>query len=350
MLCRPMDSSRTRRVCIRTALAVLLSSASGVSAAGSHVSPPVDIVYRSEGTDCPSRDEFVAAVQDALTDSEVQLPRDERQFTIVLEDGRGTLEVRSEGGGSTRHEVRGSNCSEVGSALALSLALAIAPSPRGEVTAANDSSPGTAPPVPQPPDPSPAKPAIGLAAIGVIGPTPVALGGTLFFDFPHRRRRLIAPHARFGAAYLETLEPQTFTSPAVQSPIPPSAGTVRVRWQWYLARAEVCGLHFATPTDSYGLRLCAAMDAGYIVSDPSVLRNTRGSRNIWAAAGLAVRSFWELSGIRFELGTGLSFPLTRYEYFFDDYAGGARTFSATDAYQIQPVGWTFSFGAAYALP
>ncbi len=352
MLRGSMDSSRTRRAQQRAISAVLVLGASTVFAANAPQQLPVDIIYRTDGTNCPSRDEFVAAVREALAASGAQLSRDERQFTVSLEDGRGTLEVGHQAGVATSHEVHGSSCSEVGSALALSLALAIAPGAAAESAVADDSSTNSALPPAAPTSSAPRAPqwAMGLGVIGMNGPTPFALGGAVFLDFPHGNGRFVAPQLRLWAAYLGTVAPYEFSLAAAEPAVPVAATSVRVHWQWYLVRVELCGLHLTAVNYDYGLRLCADIDAGMIVSHPVLLQNTESNRRPWLASGLGPRAFWEAFGVEFEVAAGVSFPLTRYRYFLDDYRGGVSNFSATDVYQVQPVGWTFSMGAVYELP
>jgi len=344
MLPGRMDASRVRRSHLATIHVFVSLCATGVAAATAQEDTPVDIVYRAQGVSCPRHEEFLSGVQEALPASRAQQTRDRRQFTVILEDGRGVLEVRSKGGRSTRHEVRGSSCAEVGSALALSLALAIAPSGPPEVSPKDDSSRDTTtePSVPTSAKSSNPKYAVGLAALGMLGPTPLALGGTLFYDLPHGKGQLIAPHVRVGAALLETVSPY---ESSVQSAAF-SNYTVRLHWQWYVLRAELCGVHLVAASDNHGLRLCASMDAGYIVSQPSELSNARSSGNPWVAPGFGMRAFAEALGGLLELGPGLSFPLTRYRYFLDP----SGNVAARDVYRVQSVGWTFSLGASYRFP
>lgn len=326
-----MGTSLTCHVWPRPILVAVLLGSTLVVAAGHLLGQPTEITYRAQGKDCPTEHEFVEEVQRTVASSTTQPSPNPRQFTVILEDHRGTFSVRNDDGESTNHVVQGASCAEVGSALALSLALALAPS---TPTPPPQALPGSAPQSTPPESAEPEHPqwALGLGAVGMIGPTPPALGGTGFLDFPRSGGRIVAPQLRLGATYAQT--------------IAPSSGAVGIRWQWYLVRADLCGLHFATAT--YGMRLCAALDAGMIVSRPTGLANARAALWVaWLAPGLGVRFFGVISGVRLELGTGLTFPVPRYGYSYLDYQENGTSASDKQVYRIHPVGGTFFLGAAF---
>lgn len=326
-----MAGSPIRRVFISSIpVAMLLASASVAADDDLHV----EINYTALGSNCPSRQEFVANVGRGLMLSASKTARGTRKFAVILEDARGTLEVWGENGPRS-HEVRGASCAEVGRAIALATALSLNPKSTAE-------EPGPSS-FPVPPSSSaaelPRAPSsranttawsAGMGLVSLVGPTQQpALGGGVFLDLPYDHGRIIAPRVRLASVCTTNVVPS-----------PDAAG---ILWQWYLARVELCGLHFGAA--SYGVRLCLALDAGAIVSRATGLRRPSPDVRLWLAPELGPRVFWEASGFLLEFGVGASAPLRSYEYYYID--DTTKPYVTTTVYRIVPVGATFFLGVAF---
>jgi len=319
---------------------------------------PIRIEYHADPS-CPSEQQFRQDVTVRAAKSAPQYGLDPRLFVVTMTGSNdrsyGRLQIYGTSGSVFAREVAGENCSEVASALALVTALAIDPQAftiPGASSSAVELLPSTAPPpdkVPpvassmQPVGPKsalpaqysvpapmkisteprrvmPGSPVTWVWATGIQGismshivPKP-ALGAGLSTDVAPSGSWIIWPDFRLAATYVTTVNWWDG-----------SAG-FGARWWWLLARAEACPARFSMAEASLVLRACGGFEGGVVTVRARSLTNATDVTKVngvttqeWAALGPALRLTWQANArLNVEIGSGLSFPLTRWNFTYRD--------------------------------
>ena len=156
-----------------------------------------------------------------------------------------------------------------------------------------------------------------------------AFGGGYFVDLEPKGSWSIWPDFRLTTTYVTT----------VYDTWDRSAG-VAARWWWLLARADACPFRFSTAEARLILRTCGGIDGGIItVSGQSAVTPRTVTRG-WSAVGPVLRLTWQTAlGLNFEIGSGLSFPLTQWQF---KYNGNDNEFA-----RVLNWGWTLGGSISY---
>jgi hypothetical protein len=314
---------------------------------------PVRIEYQTEGS-CPSKASFVAEVKARLAQRSTPHGPDARLFTVTIRPSgagsEGQLQIRQHSGAVDSQSIKGASCAEVGSALALVTALAIA----GDPVLPSASFPELVPsspahknlvlpaptptlrrsvrrpsqPIPELLDPSPPgidwKWSAGASGVVLLSITPVpAYGGAAFVNAAPSGSWIIRPEFRLAAVYVVT----------------PTWAETGARWRWWVARAEACPVRIGREASELYLNLCGAFEAGPTGTDRPVAET-----HAWLALGPEARLAWQHPrGLLLELGAGVRVPLVRWTYSFSaPPLRSGRVVHATPAY-----GPTFTLGVGY---
>ena len=298
---------------------------------------------------------------------------DTRLFVVTMTGAggqtHGRLQIYGNSGAAFARDVTGATCSEVASALALVTALAIDPQSFTAASASSSTaavSPSTAalpagplpsassiePAVPYPTHPAqssmpgprtvsteqhftPGKPVTWVWSAGMqetamfhVVPRP-AFGGGYFGNLEPKGSWTIWPDFRLAATYVTTVH-DTWNR---------SAG-VAARWWWLLARADACPFRLSTADTRLILRTCGGIDGGIITASGQSALTPKTVTRGWSAVGPALRLTWQtILGLNFELGGGLSFPLTRWKF---EYNGNDTEFT-----RVLNWGWTLGGSISY---
>jgi hypothetical protein len=295
---------------------------------------------------------------------------------------RGALSITALDGSVSKREVTGGSCDEVISALSLITALAIDPrastapesSPAVATLSSSVAAPDMAPAMPPSNDPPPTGPSIGLVAptgqgsplvrdpralddspespstqapsapahevrwaVGVEGQSLAGLvpawgiGGGGFVDVTGSAHGHLIPSLR--ASFFAVTTQVTF------------AGAVGADLEWLVARMEACPIRFVWISD-LGLSLCAALDVGNLRSTGIGLQNNATQIRPWVAPAVLGRVAWSpAEPLFFEAGAGLTVPVTRYSFYFDQSGQSEPALQ-----RILPVAATLQIDAGYRLP
>lgn len=319
------------------ALAYGLAFCSPSLAAGEDETAAIDLRYEAP-TGCPGRDEVLRAIQ-------ARAPRtlpsaDDRSFRVHIErvasgDYRGRLEVARHGRVLSVREIREETCEFVSTAIAMFVALALAPGATDEDADAVSPAPSTRA---GPPDSSPPPRAVnavmparwfwgnGLALASVMHPS-IGWGG-----------RVSAEIVRF--------EPQAQVGPALRvswgwsdfSERPEGGGEVAFRFR--TARVDGCALLDRPPLTAAG---CAGFEAGTLDALTRRLTRADATSASWYAPVAAVRPGWRVvEWMSLEAEVGVLFPLTRGNIFLTD--------PERLVYQVPPVALTAGAGLRLWVP
>jgi hypothetical protein len=166
-----------------------------------------------------------------------------------------------------------------------------------------------------------------------------AFGASLTADLAPRGSWFVWPDFRLAATYVTTVNWWDG-----------SAG-FGARWWWLLARAEACPARLATADASFVLRACGGFDGGIVTVRARSLTNATDVTKVngvttqgWAAVGPALRLTWRTNAnFDFEIGSGLSFPITRWHFNYQDNLSGNDNQVAS----IGSWGWTLGGGISY---
>lgn len=314
-------------------LAPLALAASGVLApraarAQGDGKEPIRIEYRAEAG-CPTAGEFNAQVFRRTSSARLATGGDTARTFIVGIERRGntltgSLVIRQADGTSESREVRGPDCSEVATVLALATALAIDPKaslaaePMPELAATPEpppppllppqSKPGTlgeaTPPSPDEEDgtPAPWLFAVGPGVEAAVAPR-VAFGGALGVAF-----RPSSPGA-ISAAGLELAYLATGTH---------HVGTASSTFDFIYARPSLCSVALRWQAES-GIAPCLASELGAVTGSGTNVPYGSTRTRVWATVDVGLRLFQTLGARWFiEAEGGVVLPITRYRYVFLD--------------------------------
>jgi hypothetical protein len=313
-------------------LAVVVLLASGAARADAE---PILLEYR-RGPGCPDRAEFIEQVRARTSKADfVEGTPGARLFIVSssAEDGHavGSVTIGEAGSAGAPRLVSGKTCSDVVSALALILALAIDPrassapspapaAPRQTPAPTNNAAPATAPAPPTESAPRSlpsSEPAPAGARWGIVG---AHLDGSLGLDA--QPIPLVGASAFFEAGTMLS-GPWVFAlrasgSYAASPTLHASQGSARfTAWTGGL---DLCPLRLA-PADRWFIEPCMGFEAGQLyaegIGDSSIVHTTAANRP-WLAvrevarAGLAIGDRWQL-----ELDLALVQPLLSYAFRFE---------------------------------
>ncbi len=355
----------------RRAFAVTFALALWVDlAAEAHADDDVTRIEYRAPTECPNAANFIAEVSarthrahlsDAATNAD---PATSTITVAVAADGaafRGTLRIARAETVTSERAVTGDTCVEVVSALALIAALELDP---GASTAALPAAVATTTPSAPPPATSTAPPP--SATPFVLDPTlparaPASLATPPRTTSGRERVRFSAgiegdaivglvPSALLGGgAFAEAFAPWR-GAPSIRlsafaaAAHPTFTGSIGARVQFALARLDVCPL--ALGGRPIELRFCATLDGGVIMTRGSGVDVPQSVAKPWFAPGLRSRVSWTTpSGIFAELGGGLTVPLVRYPFDYDE-----GTNPPLRAYRVSPIGAAVTVSAGYHFP
>jgi hypothetical protein len=293
---------------------------------------PIRIEYRAE-PGCPTAEEFNAQVFRRTSSARLATGGDTARTFIVGIERRGntltgSLVIRQADGTSESREVRGPECSEVATVLALATALAIdpkaslaaepGPMPAPELEPAPEAKP---PPLKQPeskpgtPSESVASPdevdddtpapwiiSVGPAVEAAVAPR-VALGGALGAAYRP------AGGGAISAVGLELDYLATGTH---------HVGTAASTFDFIYARPALCSVALRWQEDS-GIAPCLASEIGAVTGSGTDVPYTSTRTRIWATADIGLRLFQTLGAHWFVEAEGsVVLPITRYRYVFLD--------------------------------
>jgi hypothetical protein len=293
------------RTCAITTVAVLASS--GASALGAMPAHDVDLTW-SAPNECPARNEVLAEVGSILRTTRTT-QQVEARATVTRAPGEErwlvNLAIRSDQNVGERSFEAGS-CQEIGSAVALILALAVDPSratgpeePRVEATQAS--------PLPGPETASAESVRLAVAAGGIsdVGTLPrTALGGGAAFAALYGRARVEARANLWGTQQ-------------IADPTNPTQGSA---FDLLTAGGRACyaPLSSARSPARKGLALfgCGGLDVSRLAAagyrSPSSSTAALSGSSTWAAAEASVLGTWVLGpAFALRLDVGLLVPLER---------------------------------------
>ncbi|WP_394832307.1 hypothetical protein LVJ94_37925 [Pendulispora rubella] len=291
-------------------------------------SEPVVLLYRAPASGaCPTETAFLEQVRQRTT--KLRAPRAGepfRRFTVDMRatrtETRGRLSIRDSDGAEAVRTVSGEDCGEVGSALALAVAIAVdptvslGPAPEGDPAdspfANRESRIANAKPAPPPPAPvrpAPAPPKrtprvrAALAAEGVM-----ATG--------------VAPGVLWGAGLAATwtaplaFEPSLRAGVAYSSSAPASVDAAEAHFARWTASLEGCALRMRLGRMS--LFPCAKLEVGALRAEGQNIARATSDVRPWVAVGPSARVRWLVPGQRLfvEGGVAAMVPLTRDRFFF----------------------------------
>lgn len=326
---------------LATSLLTLASPAPAqpVSAESAQVPEQVELDYLSD-PGCLSKAQFVAevtarirrpvtwVVTNGAVHIELSLSQAEGGATGKLEVSRGAAEP-------TRREFTAESCAEVGSALALVVALALDPNARTEPLApspaeapappsAAEPPPVTAPAAVAPPPPAPARPSRPPASprAAAAPPAPVQyaawLGPVVGVSSGYAPEPLVTVGLSLGAR----LTTGSWFSPALQ--LTPSWGKTGSTgpaaelgsFAWTVARLEACPVEVRL-TKALGFSPCLAGELGRLLARGTAagVESTRAER-WWAAPGVTAALHLELGSWFVRLSGEAVFPAIRDEFVF----------------------------------
>jgi hypothetical protein len=288
---------------------------------------PIRIEYRAE-PGCPTAEEFTTQVFRRTSSARLATSGDVARTFIVGIERRGntltgSLVIRQTDGTSESREVRGPDCSEVATVLALATALAIDPKASLSVDAgpSPELEPATEPPHPPlkppeskpgtlgeptpPPDedaPAPWMIAVGPALEAAVAPR-VAFGGVLGLAFRPPGGGAIS------AVGLELTYLATGTH---------DVGTASSSFDFVYVRPALCSVALRWQADS-GIAPCLASELGAVTGSGSNVPHGSTRTRIWATADVGLRLFQTLGAHWFVEAEGsVVLPITRYRYVFLD--------------------------------
>jgi len=288
---------------------------------------PIRIEYRAEAG-CPTAGEFNAQVFRRTSSARLAAEGDIARTFIVGIERRGntltgSLVIRQADGTSESREVRGPDCSEVATVLALATALAIDPKaslaaePLLELEAKSEPPPPLEPPPSKagtlgestaPPadeeggTPAPWLFAVGPAVEAAVAPR-VAFGGAVGVAF-----RPSAPGA-ISAAGIELVYLATGTH---------HVGTASSTFDFIYARPSLCSVALRWQAES-GIAPCVASELGAVTGSGSNVPYGSTRTRVWATVDVGLRLFQTLGARWFVEAEGsVVLPITRYRYVFLD--------------------------------
>jgi hypothetical protein len=316
--------------------------------------PPIDLAYHAyEG--CPSEQQFVDQVVGRTAKTELMSERARgRKFVVTVttqrKDTLGKLEIAA-GGATAAREVKGLNCNEVVSALALFTALAIDPNAsatpvasREETSApAANAAPAVSAPVfvPKPPDADEAdresatsrRDATAPGAKVLLGARGAAQGA---FDGGSA-----TPSTALGAgAFVHGFTPGFGSyrlSAAYFSKNDVSTATFRL----FSARLDGCPAEIRL-AHGVALEPCLALELGRVKASAkeTPLLTSSSAERWWLAGDLLGRlRFAPFPAFFAELEAGPSVPFSRYVFYL-----GTETDTVGRVHQVPPLGWVVGFG------
>jgi hypothetical protein len=309
------------------------------AASASAEDEPVELLYRAPAG-CPDEPAFRAEVSQKTSKLRSPGPGEQaRSFKVQIANGgtRGTLMIRDVHGEEAVRSVRGEECRDVVSALALAVAIAVDPSagvPPPEPPA-EPPPPPAPPPIPPrdepPPRPPPSSmPAVArwnlaLAAEGVGGSAAgpgLGLGGG------------IAVEARRSRGILKTLALRLSVHHLI-SDTELAAG--RASFARTTATLEGCGraVHVGHLTWSS----CLFVMAGVLRAEGADVALATSDVRAWGAFGPGLRFRYAFAGAAFaELGGRILLPFTRDRYYFRP---------DTTVYEVPTLAAELSLGLGY---
>jgi hypothetical protein len=274
---------------------------------------------------CPKEDAFRKSIEE-LTAAVRFDPAASRKFTVRIEEKKrvpekerfaGSLLVREGNAASAPRGVTGATCSEVASALALTVALAVdpeallgaepAPSAGKPAASGADEKPSEKPPTP--PETEQAREPTRPATLPEWG-FELGLLGSVHFG----RGPAFATPLGGGSAELIHRVPYRISTRLEVSYARSDSSELSLRWAPSV-RLAVCPL-FLEPVRSLEVVACAGSEIARLVSEPGV--------ETQAPEGKAVRPFWAVDGrlrvravlspVVVEAFGGAELPLTHFDY------------------------------------
>ncbi|WP_394829408.1 hypothetical protein [Pendulispora albinea] len=307
---------------------------------------PVILSYRAPAA-CPKESEFLAEVRQRTTRLREPRPGEpSRRFSVAItlsKPARGRLEIRDSDGGRSRRVVEGDNCSEVASALALMVAIAVDPTVTMKPLAAPEQAPAPAPVMSEPPAPAKVPPPVMPARPRKPPPPPKRRVFTAALAAEGALAAGVAPGVLWGAGLTAT-----WTAPLAPEPSVRFAVTYLTGASTNVEDAGAGFSRLAITLDGCAVRArfgpvslfpCARLTAGALRAEGEhIARATREVRP-WVAVGPSPRARWNVHrGLFVELGAAVMIPLKRDRFFFQPDA---------TIYRAAPVGLEadFSIGA-----
>jgi len=257
-----------------------------------------------------------------------------RRFTVDVRvtrsEARGRLSIRDSDGAEAVRTVVGDHCGEVGSALALAVAIAVDPtlalgpppaegpppggSPMDSPFANRESRIANAPP-PRPPPAAP-RPAPRPAA----PTTPRRFRAALAVEGALATG--VAPGALWGAGLAATWTAPLAFEPSLRASVTYLTGArepvdaAEARFARWTTGLEGCALRVRL--GSVSLFPCAKLEVGALRAEGQKIARATSEVRPWVAIGPAARVRWRMPGQRFfvEAGAGAMVPLTRDRFFF----------------------------------
>lgn len=290
-------------------------------------SEAVSLMYEdSPPPDCPSEAEFQAEVSKLTSKAHFTKQRRARRVRIELmsmgRDVVGRL-VSGDGKNQSSREVRGKDCREVASALAIAVALTIDPDALGLVDTEPQPEPETPPsekkppeppkPVAKPPEHKPPPPP------AVETPTKLLLGFSLGVVLENAWSPNMRPGGHFGATL------------AVGDRFRTSLGVARFPTRqvddisfgaWLVDGNVSINLAVLGVLRPYAL---VGYEMGAIDASGTGLTSTVQAQRPWQAASAGLGLRFETDGIFLQLGGYLLVPISRQRYLISDQFGEVRT-------------------------
>jgi hypothetical protein len=320
---------------------------------------PVRIVYQA-GHECPDVMRFVREIEERTTKAR-SAASDEPARTFDLEvtseegGSHGVLRITGVDGSVSEREVEGQSCSEVVSAAAFMIALAVDPAAPPAVPASSDApnvaSEPPVPPVPTPPptiEPSPSPK--GPGPEGMPPPPPARVPWRLGFGTQAQVQAGFVPEAAAAVGVFADLA-QASSSLALSFRLSLYGAVAHATFAdgvgadlfWFMGRVEGCparlgpGWLFVTA--------CLDVEAGVLSSHGTGLATEDQEGRPWVIPGALVRLAWTQSSSSWIEGSaGIGLPLERYAFHYDGPEGQVQ------AFRMPAVGSELGLAVGYRLP
>jgi hypothetical protein len=304
-----------------------------VAPAAGDATEPIRIEYRAE-PGCPTASEFNAQVFRRTSSARLATNDDTARTFIVGIERRGStltgsLVIRQADGTSESREVRGPDCKEVATVLALATALAIDPK------ASLSAEPGPLPmpdlestPEPPPPPLKPPASKAGTSGDSVSPPPDDERGETpapWIIAVGPAVEASVAPRVAFGGALALANRPSGGGAiSAVGLEVDYLAtgthhvGTASSTFNFIYARPALCSVALRWQGES-GIAPCLASELGAVTGSGTNVPYGSTRTRVWATADVGLRLFQTLGAKWFVEAEGsVVLPITRYRYVFLD--------------------------------
>jgi hypothetical protein len=336
-------------------LAGIVLGTIGLSALARADESPIDLSYRAyEG--CPTEQQFVDQVVGRTAKTELASERARgRKFAVTVtslrKDTLGKLEIVA-GGATASREVKGLNCSEVVSALALFTALAIDPNASATPVATREENAAPS-----------ASPTASTAPVPIVPPKPPdaddsdreSAGSKRDATAPGTKVLVGARGAAQGAFDGGSATPSTSLGAGLfVHAFTPGFGSYRLSGTYFTennvstasfrlfsARLDGCPVEVRLAR-GVEFEPCLALEVGRVkatAKETPVLTSSSAER-WWLAGDLLGRlRFAPVPSLFLELETGPSVPFSRYVFYL-----GTETDTVGRVHQVPPLGWVVGFG------